>query len=285
LIAAGWAADLVLGGGLVHAFAWLGAAVVVVGADAWTVRAARRLRSVTLTASELRVGDDSVPRGQITAVVPEVQLSVRILGRRTGEGLPRGVHGLTLQLADGELVTIPVRASDELVAALGLDHEVPEIRVAEPSEYDQLVDVERRADQLFTLSGIGPLPEPGTVEDLAAARVVLVAGRPAVGFARIEQVDSIAHLELLAVIPRAMRKGVGTALVQACCEWARAHGYPAITLTTFADVAWNAPFYARLGFLQVAEVDVTPGLAELRDWERDLGLDALGTRVVMRRNL
>jgi hypothetical protein len=30
---------------------------------------------------------------------------------------------------------------------------------------------------------------------------------------------------------------------------------------------------------------LTPGLAELRAWERDLGLDALGPRLAMRRRL
>ena len=55
---------------------------------------------------------------------------------------------------------------------------------------------------------------------------------------------------------------------------------PAIT---FADVAWNAPFYAARGFTVVD--DITPGLAALRQKERTVGLDGVGTRVVMRREL
>jgi len=31
--------------------------------------------------------------------------------------------------------------------------------------------------------------------------------------------------------------------------------------------------------------DITPELVELRDWERAVGLDTLGRRVVMRREL
>jgi hypothetical protein len=56
-----------------------------------------------------------------------------------------------------------------------------------------------------------------------------------------------------------------------------------MTLTTFRDVPWNAPFYARRGFAEV--LDPSPGLAAVRDRERSLGLDAAGPRIVMRRTL
>jgi hypothetical protein len=61
------------------------------------------------------------------------------------------------------------------------------------------------------------------------------------------------------------------------------HGYPAATVTTFADVPWNAPFFRRRGFVEITEL--TPELAERRDWERAVGLDGVGPRVVMRRDL
>ena len=53
--------------------------------------------------------------------------------------------------------------------------------------------------------------------------------------------------------PASMRQGVGTRLLDRACEWARGQGYDAITLTTFADIAWNGPFYARRGFAETAE--------------------------------
>jgi hypothetical protein len=56
-------------------------------------------------------------------------------------------------------------------------------------------------------------------------------------------------------------------------------------LCTFADVPWNAPFYARHGFVSLAESESTPGLLELRQREVSLGLDALGRRTVMRKLL
>jgi hypothetical protein len=54
-------------------------------------------------------------------------------------------------------------------------------------------------------------------------------------------------------------------------------------LCTYAEIPWNGPYYASRGFVETDEV--TPGLAELRAWERDVGLDALGRRCVMRREL
>src|ERR1700761_4983786 len=103
---------------------------------------------------------------------------------------------------------------------------MPRIRLADPDEYPLLFEVERRADVIFADAGIGPLPDPATAhEQIHAARIVLVAGRPAVGFARVDEVDGVAHLEQLSVVPSQMRRGIGTALLEAACSWARERGY------------------------------------------------------------
>ena len=46
-----------------------------------------------------------------------------------------------------------------------------------------------------------------------------------------------------------------------------------MTLTTFRDVPWNGPYYARLGWSTLHAADLPPGLAAARQQERDLGLD------------
>jgi hypothetical protein len=51
-----------------------------------------------------------------------------------------------------------------------------------------------------------------------------------------------------------------------------------VTLTTFRDVPWNAPYYERLGFQAIA--DNSPGLAEIMREEASRGLDP-ATRVAM----
>ncbi len=38
-------------------------------------------------------------------------------------------------------------------------------------------------------------------------------------------------------------------------------GYPAVTLTTFREVPWNAPFYTCLGFAMLDELTLPAGLA------------------------
>jgi hypothetical protein len=73
--------------------------------------------------------------------------------------------------------------------------------------------------------------------------------------------------------------------VQACCEWAAQAGCAEVTLTTFAQVPFNAPFYARLGFTVIDDAVLPAPLAAMRRREADLGLDALGARVAMRRIL
>ena len=101
------------------------------------------------------------------------------------------------------------------------------------------------------------------------------------GFARLEIVDGHAHLEQLSVHPTHGRRGIGGGLLFAACQWAADEGHSIITLCTFADVPWNAPFYARHGFAPVSDTELTPGLRVLRRREHELGLDALGRRTVM----
>ncbi len=57
-----------------------------------------------------------------------------------------------------------------------------------------------------------------------------------------------------------------------------------MTLTTYRDVPWNAPYYARLGFEVVADEDLGPGLRAVRELEVERGLDRW-PRVVMTRHV
>ena len=72
-------------------------------------------------------------------------------------------------------------------------------------------------------------------------------GEP-VGFACCEAFEDALHLWELAVRLDRQGRGAGGALVGVCVEEARRRGLPAVTLTTFRDIVFNAPFYARLGF-------------------------------------
>jgi hypothetical protein len=61
-------------------------------------------------------------------------------------------------------------------------------------------------------------------------------------------------------------------------------GHPALTLTTFTEVPWNAPYYERCGFRRLPEAELTPGLREIRRREAAHGLDRW-PRTCMRRDL
>jgi GNAT superfamily N-acetyltransferase len=188
-----------------------------------------------------------------------------------------GISALTVRSAQRYL-PLPEAAEPSVEPELDLG-----IRPAAPDELAELPDIEQAADRLFDLAGHGSMPAPATVDELQAAALVLVVGTPAIGYLRVEVIDGEPHIEQVSVRPKYMRHGIGTALVEAACSWAKDRGYSEITLCTFADVAWNAPFYTRLGFVEATEPP--PGLRERRLAEVRDGLDRLGRRIVMRRPL
>ena len=57
-----------------------------------------------------------------------------------------------------------------------------------------------------------------------------------------------------------------------------------MALSTFADVAWNAPFYARLGFEILPQEALTAALLAIQTEETAVGLD-IRPRVFMRKTL
>lgn len=155
----------------------------------------------------------------------------------------------------------------------------PLVREADDTDLAEVPGVEAAADALFVPLGITDLPPPATAEEGAGAWRVLVAGRPVAGFAVLELVDGAVHLEQLSVHPAHGRRGLGAGLLGATLETARQHGADRVTLLTYADVPWNAPYYARHGFSVTTEL--TPGLLALRRRELELGLDRHGPRVAM----
>jgi GNAT superfamily N-acetyltransferase len=106
-----------------------------------------------------------------------------------------------------------------------------------------------------------------------------------VAFALVDMVtENWPHLDEMDVHPQHGRRGIGTALLGHVCEWASACGYSEITLTTFRDVPWNMPFYARCGFVEIQADAVRPELAAIIADEAARGLDPR-RRVAMRRSL
>ena len=112
---------------------------------------------------------------------------------------------------------------------------------------------------------------------------VALADEVPVGFAHIEVIEPGAvHLEEIDVHPEHGRRGLGARLVLRVCEWAAVHRYGSVTLTTFREVPWNMPFFAKLGFVIVPPEQLSASLIAIVDDEARRGLDPL-RRVVMKR--
>ena len=55
-------------------------------------------------------------------------------------------------------------------------------------------------------------------------------------------------------------------------DWARTAMLEGVTLTTFRDAPWNAPFYARMGFRLLSGNEAGPRLTDLLRREAQRGL-------------
>ncbi|MDR3512418.1 MAG: GNAT family N-acetyltransferase [Caulobacteraceae bacterium] len=131
------------------------------------------------------------------------------------------------------------------------------IRPARPHEAGALPAIERSAGALFAslpdLAWIAghELTPAEFYGPLIVAGSVWVAESPdagLVGFVAAETVLGVLHVWELAVHGAFQQRGLGRRLMTAAVDHARALGLEAVTLTTFRDVAWNAPFYESLGF-------------------------------------
>ncbi|MFJ6694831.1 GNAT family N-acetyltransferase [Streptomyces sp. NPDC091272] len=160
------------------------------------------------------------------------------------------------------------------------------VRPAGLADLPLLQDIERAAGEPFRALGMVEVADddPPPLELLASYQLEGRAwvfggdgGRPD-GYLIWQEVDGAAHIDQVSVHPRAARRGVGRALIEHLAQESGA----ALTLTTFAEVPWNAPYYARLGFRTLAGAELTEGLREIVAEEASLGLDRW-PRVCMRR--
>ncbi|MFE6667943.1 GNAT family N-acetyltransferase [Streptomyces sp. NPDC057697] len=166
------------------------------------------------------------------------------------------------------------------------------IRTARPTDLPLLQDIERAAGEPFRALGMSAIadddpPPLDLLETYCRAGRAWVAAdaddRP-VGYLLADPVDGAVHVEQVSVHPSAARRGVGSRLIDHLADWAAGRGSHALTLTTFTQVPWNAPYYARLGFRALGEAELTDGLRRIRALEAEHGLDRW-PRVCMRREI
>jgi len=160
------------------------------------------------------------------------------------------------------------------------------IRPVEKRDFAALQEIEQATAEQFRSIGIPAIADLGSFSDEELIEFV-DAGRAwaavdehdvPLGFLVASVVDGCLHISEVDVHPRAARRGIGRRLI----EHADDGEHPALVLTTFRDVPWNSPYYQRLGFVILADDQLTPGLRAIREFQATIGLDAW-PRVCMRR--
>ena len=166
------------------------------------------------------------------------------------------------------------------------------IRAAVARDIPAMGEIEVAAGRVFATIGMDaiaedrPFPDDvllGYVEDGRAWVAVDDADRP-VAYLIADRVDGNAHVEQVSVHPAQARRGLGARLIERAAQWGRERGAPALTLTTFAEVAWNAAYYERLGFRRLDDAELGPGMRRVRAEEAEQGLERW-PRVSMRKEL
>ncbi|WP_229074889.1 GNAT family N-acetyltransferase [Actinoplanes sp. DH11] len=149
------------------------------------------------------------------------------------------------------------------------------IRVVRAGELEVLRDIERAAG-MPEIADDEPLPVAVLEQYRRAGRAWVAADDADVPCAYLlaDVVDAHPHVEQVSVHPRCARHGVGRRLLDSVPG--------VLTLTTFARVPWNRPYYERCGFVVLADEELTPALREIRAREAAHGLDRW-PRVCMRR--
>ena len=155
------------------------------------------------------------------------------------------------------------------------------IRLGRDGDLPLLGDIERSAGRAFAERGMQAIadddpPSVVTLAQYANAQRLWVAAdhrdQP-VGYIMIDRVDDGAHIEQVSVHEDHAGQKLGKRLIDRVFEWTRTHELSQVTLTTFRDVPWNAPYYERLGFAVLPEHAYSKAMQAIRDHEKSLGLD------------
>ena len=156
------------------------------------------------------------------------------------------------------------------------------VRIAQDAEAEALPGIEQSAGEAYR--GITELAwiaddDNQTVErhcELIAEGTCWVAVEhdEPVAFLSAEIRDDTLHIWELAVRLDRQRLGIGRALLDKAIADARERRLAALTLTTFRDVIWNAPFYQKLGFQVLDDAQTGDRLRQILCREIEHGMPA-----------
>ncbi|MGO4571145.1 GNAT family N-acetyltransferase [Microvirga sp. 2TAF3] len=166
------------------------------------------------------------------------------------------------------------------------------IRIARTEDLDKLAPIERSAASMFRDVGLVWLAEGDTMDPAVLAALcrdgtlwAAVDGEDEpVGFLAAHALDDAFYIAEISVARSHQWQGIGVRLIAAATDHARAAGFGTMTLTTYRDLPWNGPFYAKLGFMEVDPAEAEPGHVGKLRAEAEAGHDP-SRRCIMARNL
>lgn len=144
------------------------------------------------------------------------------------------------------------------------------VRPTTAADIAALPDIERAAGQCFRqipeLSWLaqGPVISARCHQHYLQQEmswVVEHSGQPR-GFLLAEAQDSTLFIVELSVHQASQGIGLGRRLLSDVAVEAKARSFTSLTLTTFRDVPWNAPWYARMGFEMLPETSLNDALRQ-----------------------
>ncbi|MEM7663951.1 MAG: GNAT family N-acetyltransferase [Pseudomonadota bacterium] len=159
----------------------------------------------------------------------------------------------------------------------GLPHGY-EVRFAEQLDIPALIAADRAASELFRPTGLipdmGTIPESVPTDVLSQAiedRMIIVVAddQGPVGFAMCQIRDELLYLDQVSVDPEHGRKGLGKVLMFHVFALAEDHKLSGVALSTFRDLAWNGPFYRKLGFREIPRKKLDDWMLEIEAAQAD----------------
>jgi len=172
--------------------------------------------------------------------------------------------------------------SNSRVLSVSAEVAVPGItlRTASVLEIDTLYAIDLDASRLYEQAGLRMefssdhefiVAERARWQQCLSAGTCLLAtdtrGEP-LGFAATGQLDGEPYLDQLSVRVSAMRRGIGTLLLDAVTEMVSDTGGRTLWLITYSQLRWNRPFYERRGFVAVPEDRCGPEIRHELSYQR-----------------
>ena len=184
----------------------------------------------------------------------------------------------------------PAQLQDDQALIVSLDPLGIHIRAGSEADLSAIIAVDQAASELFRHTGLlsdealaDHVGDDGGREALAENRldVATLPSSELVGFVLYVPKGSDLYFQQVSVDPRHGRKGIGRRLLEHVDAKADQLGHTAVTLSTFRDLAWNAPFYSKLGYEILPRKKLVPYMLEIETMQAPF-MD-ISKRVFMRK--